>query len=232
MRSHRNPGVGDWLILEANGDPGATPPMVRVYTQTSMTGAGRPDMLVIYHDRTGRVRRIVSEHKITAPMTTYQRDAYAQWKPDRLILISPSPDDYVGQFDRHFTWDEIASAARQIGGQHGDERWRDSAFLPDALSRQRCLAEFLLSLERTEVVRREMYPIQSSTVSAFSEARGAVPAIQGFLHALHDHPTLAPLQPSIIHESEYLSSDAAHWLKRQHWAAGAVSCLDDHRPHQ
>ncbi len=86
------PSLARWFILEADAPHvPADDAQPEFFTQGALAGAGRPDMICRYQVAdTPEWRKILSEHKIDAEFTDYQREGYANWDRDANVLVAPA----------------------------------------------------------------------------------------------------------------------------------------------
>jgi len=87
------PELAVWLISFVKAAPLPAPDcQLKVFTQGALAGQGRPDLHTYYQDESGVSRLLLSEHKLGAELTDYQRAGYPGWvKRDGLLLIRLGP---------------------------------------------------------------------------------------------------------------------------------------------
>jgi hypothetical protein len=193
------PELSAWL-LETVDAPSAKPgTRVEVSTQRSRAGSGRPDMFIDYSDAESRPCRVLSEHKLNAEPTGYQRQAYAQWEEcDKKVLIAPERYRDIDVFDKQVTWLEVALEVNRLGVQHGGSDWRKTALDPDQPSRLRLLLEALDHIARQDVGVSSMAAIDHNDIEAYARIHPVRETMRNFIEMVRDDPRVLALGPSEI----------------------------------
>jgi len=201
-----------WFVEEAGGPPVTPGDRLVVTTQGMLGGSGRPDMVIDYGPH-----RILSEHKIGAELTDFQRAAYADWRCDS-ALVAPDAERYraAGIFKRYITWLRVAQEVDRLGEEAAGPSWRRRALRPDSPGRLRCLAELLAFLECQDVGVSNMKPIDESAVRSYSELRATRAMFETFLTMVREDPRIQSLAPSILMPEKdktqwWFSLDAVEW---------------------
>jgi hypothetical protein len=161
------PDLRNWFLQAAQMPPPRGE--VQVETQNVRGGAGRPDMVLDYFDFEQKPRRLISEHKLDADLTSHQLDSYPEWSRDKLVLVAPQEYRQTHGFDSHLTWGQVGQAIEELGRRVG-RRWREAALAPEAPSWLRLLLEFLVLLERQNVGVDMPEPVALMDVLAFRRA--------------------------------------------------------------
>jgi hypothetical protein len=195
-----------WFVEQAGNHadiPGPGPvPKFSVESQVTGSGEGRPDMRIRYTDVNDQQRVVLSEHKIDADLTNYQRLGYQGWQRDTLVLVAPLTgiESYRViencSFDTFISWLDIAVELDRIGALAGPQ-WRKTALEPDQPSRQRVLAETLAFIERQHV-GVSLLPIDEQLISTYSRWRETHTAMHAFLEQVRQDPRIQALEPGTI----------------------------------
>jgi hypothetical protein len=223
-------------FIEATGAP---PPSANetpgVTTQGMFGGSGRPDLVLDYADEAGNPRRILSEHKIDAELTAFQRLSYADWRPDAVVLVAPDAQAYraAGGFDAYITWQRVAEEIDRLGSDRAHPRWRHVALDPESPGRLRCLEVLLSFLERQNVGVSSMSPMDEESVRAYGALRTTRSKFEMFIEMVRESPRLRELGASLLLPEEqktqwWISLDAPVWpyLRSLDPAAGAHIALE------
>jgi hypothetical protein len=132
-------------------------------------------MTISYSDCANNQVRILSEHKISADLTSYQQSAYFDWQPDALVLVAPAVDiaayARLGNFGKCVSWLDVALAIARIGDASGGPEWRTTALDPDAPSRLRVLLETLSFIERQNVGVCPLHPMNADDIDIYRRIR-------------------------------------------------------------
>lgn len=197
-------------------------------------------MTITYFDAANNPRRILSEHKIAADLTDYQKLAYLDWQPDALVLVAPSADiaTYSGlaSFDKCISWLDIALAIDSIGTKHAGSDWRTTAVDPDAPSRLRMLLEVLAFIQRQGVGVSSLLPMDGREIEIYGSLRDTRETMRNFLEIVRVHPSVQALDPSPIAQQR---GDTQWWFSLEttwpylvdrhpvHWAEIALQPEDE-----
>jgi len=170
--------------LEAPPLPAAHACIVR--TQFMLDGGGRPDMVIEWADADRRRRKMIFEHKITAPLTLHEKTRYptvAAGGGYRPVLVAPVgwsdsdlPEEYV-----RIDWRDLALDAHKIGRRRLGPGWRTVPAGPDLPSDLHLLNELIGYIERKGVDKPMTERMGSVEIATFSTAHRAVEAAEELL---------------------------------------------------
>lgn len=211
------PELACWLVLRVGTIPAPRTKTITVCTQGSLSGSGRPDLLLEYVAADGRQVRLLSELKITAGLTSYQETGYAGWDKDAVVLIAPHDakfGDAMSLFDGVVTWLEVAAKVDQLGSSLAEGRWRTAALNPAAPSCLRCLAELVTLLEREEVGVSSMSVIDEPTVEVYSKMAHAQSSLETFVRMINTNLRLEELVPdsTVVREGRGSRGPGPNWF--------------------
>lgn len=203
------PDLARWFITDGcDLPPPKAQSSLRIRTQGLLASSGRPDLEISYRTEPDRDICILSEQKVDANFTEYQRAGYPGWPRDRLVLVAPDLEKYreAIQF-RHITWLRIAAEMHRIGERYGQLTWREKALVLDEPSVLRFLHEALAFIERQDVGVSSMEPIDHAIVDAYQrmgEARSRLYAFFQMIRADERIQAFAPAPVSSANHDTYL----------------------------
>ncbi|MGB0093482.1 MAG: hypothetical protein WBP81_13265 [Solirubrobacteraceae bacterium] len=212
------PDLARWFITDAAGasapSPGGIP---KIRTQGLLGGNGQPDMEITYRSVSGPAC-ILSEQKVDADLSQYQRAGYPGWVRDKLVLVAPDTEKYrrAPQFDAHISWLRIAQEMHRIAARRGQSAWREKALLPEEPSVLRFLHEVLSFIERQDVGVSGMDPIDGKVIDAYRRLESVRGTLLTFLRMIRADERIRALEPTPIGSAKH----ETYWwfsLERPDW---------------
>lgn len=221
---HEVPELGRWLISSVGVAPIADAcSRIEVFTQGAMAGEGRPDLQIYYRDESGQERCVLSEHKLDAELTEFQRAGYPGWERSGLLLIARDVQKYRGggaAFDSYLTWLQVADEVDRLGVADAGAKWREIASVPEAPSRLRGLYELQLLLETLELGQGSMQALTEPIIDAYSQINSARSRLAAFLelvsktHQLRDlgsERTITPYPKDNLKDTVWSAYVSVDW---------------------
>ena len=161
---------------------------------------------------------ILSEQKVDADLSQYQRAGYPGWVRDKLVLVAPDTEKYrrAPQFDAHISWLRIAQEMHRIAARRGQSAWREKALLPEEPSVLRFLHEVLSFIERQDVGVSGMDPIDGKVIDAYRRLESVRGTLLTFLRMIRADERIRALEPTPIGSAKH----ETYWwfsLERPDW---------------